>query len=89
MKTQISNVCCVTFSIGKYYQDEALCDVIEMDACHILLRRPWKFDVDATYKGRDNLYYFWWRDRKIVLMPPEDKATSSQRVEEKNNLLTI
>jgi len=30
----------VKFSIGKY-QDNVLCDVVPMEACHILLGRPW------------------------------------------------
>jgi hypothetical protein len=46
-----------------------LCDVVEMDACHVLLGRPWQYDVDATYKGRDNVYLFWWHGKKIILVP--------------------
>jgi len=33
----------VKFSIGKY-EDNVLCDVVPMEACHILLGRPWQFD---------------------------------------------
>ena len=33
----------VEFSIGAY-KDKVLCDVLPMDACHLLLGRPWKFD---------------------------------------------
>ena len=33
----------ISFSIGKYH-DEVLCDVVPMQACHILLGRPWQFD---------------------------------------------
>ncbi|XP_010541794.1 PREDICTED: uncharacterized protein LOC104815177 [Tarenaya hassleriana] len=33
----------VLFSIGKY-QDEVLCDVVPMQAGHMLLGRPWQFD---------------------------------------------
>ena len=33
--------CLVSFTIGKIYKDEIWCDVIPMDACHILLGRPW------------------------------------------------
>ncbi|XP_060184361.1 uncharacterized protein LOC132614030 [Lycium barbarum] len=45
------------FSIGKY-QDEILCDVVPMQACHLLLGRPWQFDVDAQHSGRTNQYSF-------------------------------
>ncbi|KAI4340732.1 hypothetical protein MLD38_025541 [Melastoma candidum] len=34
----------VPFSIGKNYKDEVICDVISMDACHLLLGRPWQYD---------------------------------------------
>ena len=42
-------------SIGKY-NDEVYCDVVDMDAYHILFGRPWKYDGDAKYSGRNNLY---------------------------------
>lgn len=32
-------------SIGKFYQDEVECDVVDMDASHILLGRSWQHDV--------------------------------------------
>lgn len=58
-ETQINNLCRILFSIGKFYKDEAICDDVEMDVCHILLGRPCQFDVDSTYKGHDNVYSFW------------------------------
>jgi len=39
--------CRFTFSIGKHYSDSILCDVVEMDACYLILGRPWQFDIDA------------------------------------------
>ncbi|XP_072076494.1 uncharacterized protein [Arachis hypogaea] len=36
----------IAFSVGKYV-DEALCDVVPMQACHLLLGRPWQFDRRA------------------------------------------
>ena len=69
LKVQVLEVCKVPLPIKKYYKDEIICDMVDMDACHILLGRPWHYDVDATYKGRDNTFIFWWFDKKIVLMP--------------------
>ena len=45
----------VSFSIGKY-NDEVYCDVVDMDACHILFGCPWQYNVDAKHSGRSNLY---------------------------------
>ena len=42
-------------SIGEY-KDKMLCDVTEMDACHLLLGRPWQYDVDARLDGKQNIY---------------------------------
>jgi hypothetical protein len=40
-ETLVTERCRFTFSIGKHYSDSLLCDVVEMDACHIILGRPW------------------------------------------------
>lgn len=42
----------VPFSVGKFYQDVAWCDVVEIDTCHNLLGRRWEIDIEAIHKGR-------------------------------------
>lgn len=39
-EVKVTEVCHIKFSIGKNYADEVTCDVVEMDACHIILGRP-------------------------------------------------
>ncbi|GJS86056.1 hypothetical protein Tco_0752597 [Tanacetum coccineum] len=34
----------LSLSIGRSYTDKIWCDVLPMDACHVLLGRPWQFD---------------------------------------------
>nr|GMD30982.1 transposon Ty3-I Gag-Pol polyprotein [Ipomoea batatas] len=66
----VTEICRIPISIGKsyeQYEDTITCEVIDMDACHILLGRPWQFDVDATHHGRENLYSFLWNKKKIVI----------------------
>nr|GMD93444.1 Zinc finger, CCHC-type [Ipomoea batatas] len=63
----VTEVCHVPVSIGKSYQDTVTCEVIDMDACHILLGRPWQFDVDAIYHGRQNTYKFVSKNKKILI----------------------
>ncbi|XP_060200790.1 uncharacterized protein LOC132629067 [Lycium barbarum] len=58
----------IKFNIGKY-QDEILCDVVPMQACHLLLGRPWQFDVDAQHSGRTNKYSFVVKEKKYILNP--------------------
>ncbi|XP_057476894.1 uncharacterized protein LOC130764610 [Actinidia eriantha] len=36
---------------------EVWCEVVDMDACHLLLGRPWQHDVDAVHKGKDIQHY--------------------------------
>ncbi|CAA0815048.1 F-box associated ubiquitination effector family protein, partial [Striga hermonthica] len=48
----------VSFSVGPRYRDQIWCDVVSMDACHLLLGRPWQFDRAATHDGRLNTYSF-------------------------------
>ncbi|GER43961.1 gag-pol polyprotein [Striga asiatica] len=42
----------VSFSIGPTYRDQVWCDVVPMDACHLLWGRPWQFDHAAMHDGR-------------------------------------
>ena len=37
---KIIDFCHVSISIGKFYKDFIACDVVDMDACHKVLRRP-------------------------------------------------
>jgi len=55
---QVNSRCLISFSIGKNYQDELWFDVIPMDACHILLGRPWLFDQKVIHNGYLNTYLF-------------------------------
>jgi hypothetical protein len=38
-----------------------------MDACHLILGRPWQYDVNAIHRGKYNVYVFYQNDWKIVL----------------------
>ncbi|GKE20569.1 RNA-directed DNA polymerase [Tanacetum coccineum] len=64
---RVSHRVLLSFSIGKSYKDELWCDVIPMDACHVLLGRPWQFDRRAIHDEYHNMYSFTHNNRKIVL----------------------
>ena len=74
----VSKQVLVSFSIGTY-KNSVTCDVIPMDACHLLLGRPWQFDRDATHRGKANTYSFVFNNRTITLIPSKDQPESSPR----------
>ncbi|XP_016731935.1 uncharacterized protein [Gossypium hirsutum] len=71
----------VPFSIGNY-KDEVLCDVVSMDATHLLLGRPWQYDNRAMHDGFTNRYSFMHAGKKITLAP----LTPSQVIEDQTSL---
>ena len=58
----------VKLSIGKY-KDKVLCDVVPMEACHILLGRPWQFDRKVIHNGLTNEISLTHNGKKFVLQP--------------------
>ncbi|KAL6582286.1 hypothetical protein OROMI_006300 [Orobanche minor] len=75
-EVKVTHQCLVPFSIGKSYSDEVLCDMVEMEACHLLLGRPWQFDNKTIHHGERNVYAFYGNGVKVVLasMNEEDHA---------------
>ncbi|KAE8663201.1 putative Quercetin 3-O-methyltransferase 1 [Hibiscus syriacus] len=67
--------CLVSFSIGRKYFDNAWYDVVSMDACHILLGRPWQYDRSVIHDGRKNTYSLSIKGKKIVLAPRREGLT--------------
>ncbi|GJR73665.1 RNA-directed DNA polymerase [Tanacetum coccineum] len=51
---RVSHRVLLSLRIGKFYTDELWCDVDLMDACHVLVGRPWKFDRRAIHDGYRN-----------------------------------
>ncbi|WVZ76092.1 hypothetical protein U9M48_024094 [Paspalum notatum var. saurae] len=67
-KAKVTQTVRVYFSIGSY-SDFADCDVVPMQACSLLLGRPWEYDTDALHHGRSNKYTFMHKGKKITLLP--------------------
>jgi hypothetical protein len=80
-----------TLSIGSYF-DSADCDVVPMQACSLLLGRPWEYDTDALHHGRSNKYTLMHKGKKITLLPMspaeilhDDKERAKLEKEELND----
>ncbi|XP_020683521.2 uncharacterized protein LOC110100366 [Dendrobium catenatum] len=76
---QVSDMCQVTFSIGRQYICDVLCDVLDMDMCHLILGCPWQFDAGVVYDGRANVYTLEWKGKRLRLLPKlrDDKTQTT------------
>jgi len=62
----------ITFVIEKY-KDEILCDVVPMEATHILLGRPWQYDRQVLHDSLTNKMTFTFQGHKVILKPLSPK----------------
>ncbi|XP_056698272.1 uncharacterized protein [Spinacia oleracea] len=87
-KVKVTRQARVGLALGSYV-DEVLCDVIPMDACHVLLGRPWQFDRDVVHRGRSNEYELRDKGKKIVLKPMSSQAIRSMSTKKKKAALLV
>ncbi|KAL7610415.1 hypothetical protein Lser_V15G14297 [Lactuca serriola] len=66
----------VTGDVG--YKDDVWCDVVAMDACHLLLGKPWEYDHNIDHIGWTNTYSFLFGGVKITLVPNKPKEPISR-----------
>ncbi|XP_010263723.1 PREDICTED: uncharacterized protein LOC104601919 [Nelumbo nucifera] len=85
---RVEERCKVPFSIGKY-TDEVYRYIVDMDACHVLLGRPWQFDADAKHLGRKNTYQLEKEGVRYTLLPMVEKNQHKAPKAEERNFLTI
>jgi len=75
----------VKLFIGKY-EDSVLCDVVPMEACHVLLGRPWQFDKKTMHNGLTNEITFTHKDRKFVLHPLSPSQVVEDQIQTRKKL---
>ena len=64
----VSKQCLISLTLGTY-ADDILCDVLDMDACHLLLGRPWQYDRKTSHNGYTNTYTLSHNGRRKELIP--------------------
>ena len=69
----------VALSIGKY-EDEVLCDVVPMHACHLLFGRLWQYDRRVTHDRFANKYSFTLKGQPITLVPLTPKQVREDQL---------
>jgi hypothetical protein len=55
-----------------------MCDVIPMYVCHVLLGRPWQYDMNVIHDGRINTYTLEKNGRTDILLPIEEKKVKDE-----------
>lgn len=70
---KVNKWCLVSFSIQQKYFDEAWCDIVPMDACHILLGRPWQYNRQSLHDCKRNTYTVVKNDIWFTLLPMKKK----------------
>ncbi|GJV67649.1 RNA-directed DNA polymerase [Tanacetum coccineum] len=78
-EVRVTKQCEVLISMGKY-KDTILFDIVDMDAYHVLLGRPWQFDPGVIHKGMENTYTFLKDGKKFTLYPfsSEDRPKATK-----------
>ena len=69
----------VAFQISKY-EDKVVCDVVPMQAGHLLLGWPWQFDRRVKHNGFTNKYSFVLNQQPITLVPLSPKQVYEDQV---------
>ena len=87
-EVKVNKRCFVEFSIGKNYKDAVVCDIVPMDACHLLLGRLWQYDRKTKYDGFKNTYSFENDRVKVLLVPLKMVHVPKPFFREETNLLT-
>jgi hypothetical protein len=67
-KVKVTRLVRVEFAIGSYH-DSIDCDVVPMQACSMLLGRPWQFDKDSLHSGKTNQYSSCIMTRRLCCTP--------------------
>ncbi|XP_042942593.1 uncharacterized protein LOC122276749 [Carya illinoinensis] len=84
----VDRQCLVSFSIGRKYFDNAWCDVVSMDACHVVLGQLWQYDRSVIHDGQKNMYSLNIKGKKIVLVPRREGLTPTS-IANNTNLLSM
>ena len=81
----MSQRCLVPLELSSY-KDQLWCDVVSMDVGHIILGRPWLYNLDVTNFGRSNVCIFEFEGRKVRLhpLPPMDSNIKKSNPKEKS-----
>nr|GEW47003.1 hypothetical protein [Tanacetum cinerariifolium] len=88
VKSCIPTYLIVLFLLYDLLKDNAYCDVVLMDACHLLLGHPWQYDNVVQHDGRSNTYSFMFRGKQNVLVLNKPKGVFTPTAQS-SSLITL
>ena len=53
--------------------------MLPMDVTHVLLGRPWLYDLNVTNFGKENIYSFKYKSKNIILRLAKPKYCNGNR----------
>ena len=59
--------------IGKFYKEEVIFYLDDMEDCHIQLGKFWRCKVQGFYDLKHYLYLFLWEGKRIAMIPYKDQ----------------
>ena len=68
----LNNTACLFFI--RHCNNEVVCDIVDMNAYHMLLGRPLQFDLNIVHHGKDNTYKFYKDNMKAILASMKSKV---------------
>ena len=74
------------------HHDEIWCDVIPINVGHVILGRPWMYDLDVTISGQSNWCSFAFKGRKIKLIglsPRPSNKNKKKKIVKEQGLNTM
>ena len=80
--------CKVPFAIGKYFY-EVMCDIVDINACQVLLDHLWQYVVDAIFMCMDNVYRFIKDRKRIILIPQNENPKSIDKPSSSTGIFTV
>ena len=60
---------------------------MEMEAYHLLLRRPWQFENKTVHHGEKNVYAIYKNGLKVVLAPMKEEFVKSKVKQEQSYVI--
>ena len=53
--------------------------MLPIDVVHVLLGRPWLYDLNVNNFDKDNIYSFKYKGKNIILRPTKPKGCIGKR----------